>query len=1173
MIGVEGVDPPPLVLTILREGASVSVWLTDVAPVGRPVRIELGDWLCDLRGRARALSEPVPLPPLQSPGGDDQAIPLRQLGATIFARFFPEAVRAHLARSPGRDLCLQIDDDLADIPWELAFDGTGFLGEKFQVSKLPLTDGRPHEQDNLRQVTVMYCDIVGSSRLLDTLRAERYSELVGRYYACGTNIVSAYGGSIHKLEGDGFVCLFGFPTAHEDCAAQSLKAGREIIDAVAALGLSVRIGIDTGQVAVKEGDPFGPPLHIARRLQQLATPGTITVSQSTQQLLQGRFAFRAIAGPVELKDYPQLQKAYVALGEIRSDPDPREAAWSMTPFLGRTRELRVIQDHWSAAQSGLMTAVLVSGEAGIGKSRLISEFKRQLLAGGNQPILGRCTPDHVASAFHPVIDFLRRLFQIQDSDDARTKLGKIAAHMPSAGDGAPLIAALLSIPSGTQDPRLQLPPDKLRRLTLNALTSWVRHRAQVSPLCILVEDVHWIDPSTAELLERLMAEGSRLRLLLIATMRSRAGTVWNPAAPIHRIELGGLSPESARTMVVEAGGASLPGEMIRSLAARADGVPLFIEESTRMAVDLLRTGHAGDAASVLELKIPRKLQDLLMARLDRLESAKPVAQVGGTIGREFPLALLQAVLASPDAPVRIDDLGARLCELVASGLVIEKAESPGSTYFFKHALVRDAAYQSLWERDRKTLHRAIATVIAKQFSGLEEAQPELLAYHFSEAGNAAEAIVYWERAARRAAARSAHYESISHIRKALELLRSMTPSPDLARTELRLQLLLAARLIATEGYGADQVERVYSRAAELCREADDEGALLKAQLGLEAYHFMRADFDEAHRIADQVAALANRLPDATRRLQARWADANILFHQGELMSAVERMDACISDYGDSRHHPDAVQDVRVMCLCYSSWGRWELGYPDDALRRANAVVALSTRLDHRFSMGEAYGFRAAVRHFRGENECALEDAERAIEICEDHGFAVWLAHAKLMHGRAAAELGELDAGIPEMRQAYRMWAATGAVVTTPFYLAMQAEGLALAKRPDEGLDLLEEACEIAAITGERYYEAEIQRLLGELILQSAALRGVDRSAEAQRWFLGGLDLAEASKLYSLKLRCATSLGRLWSSQGRSGEAMEVLGSAYRWFTEGAKTRDLECARALLKRTNEASVVG
>ena len=695
------------------------------------------------------------------------------------------------------------------------------------------------------------------------------------------------------------------------------------------------------------------------------------------------------------------------------------------------------------------------------------------------------------------------------------------------------------------------------------MVSWIRHEAAQSAICLIVEDLNWIDPSTRELLDRLVVGAAQLPLLLLLTLRSESARDLNLGIPVHEIDVKGLSPESSRAMVIGASGDSkLPNEIVRLLAARADGVPLFIEESTRMAVDLGVGTGARDAASLLKGTVPATIHDLLMARLDRLESAKPVAQVGGTIGREFSLALLEAVLAHESSPVRIENLAARLDTLVRSGLLIEKGEAPHTSYFFKHALVRDAAYQSLWERDRKRLHRSIATVIAEKFKDLEETQPELLAYHYAEAGIEHEALDYWERAARRAASRSAHFEAISHLTSALDIAARLPQSTDRDRVELRLQLLLGARLIATEGYGADRVERVYARALDLCHKVRDDNALLKVQFGLEGYHFMRANFEKAHAIARQIATILTRSPSVLHKLQSNWAVANILFHQGELVSAVERMDGFLDEYDKSQDRPAAVQDAEVMCLslCYSSWVKWELGYPDLALRRAERAVELSTKLDRRFSMGEAHGFCATVHHFRGENEAARLAAERAIQICDDHGFAVWLAHAKLMHGRAVAELGEPVAGIEEMREAYAMWTATGAVVTTPFYLAMQAEGLALANRPDDGLALLENAFEIVRKSGERYYEAEIRRLFGALILQSATLRGNDRSGEAERWFLSGLESAEAAKLHSLKLRCAISLGRLWASQGSFAEAMQVLAPAYDWFGEGADTRDLVRAR-------------
>ena len=1378
---MQNTDLRPLVLSILRERADLLIVLTDLFPVGRPTRVRIeARTLRELRAHAaRVLRARRPSPP-KPVANTDALHELRELGSAIFTRLLPREIRDFLARSATRLLYLQLDDEVADIPWETAFDGEKFLGERFSVSRrissvapvttlaslrpardslkvlllraagippgydaycnalmrrlgavgglaaaevcvdelsrrellrllgecdvahlvgpvegaraadpawwqggsaasireiagLPnppqllisentnivkpgagpkradlelaklafgmglnvlvaetsLADAggaefmeriyrelargstlgeairyvraetrsqgsaadphhaeaalygdaanvifphyeRPPREDSRRQITIMSCDIVDSTRLLKTLGAERYSVLLTRYRNLCSSVVTSYGGSMEDPKGDGVLCFFGFPVAYEDSAIRCLRAAREIVAAVERLGFRVRIGIDTGQVVVSEGKPVGDAVHFATRLQSRAEPGSIHVSDATRQIVRGRFGFELVDGNLELKGFEDPKAVYRVLGEADAGgTDPFEVTPKLTPFVGREREIRQLDELWSAACAGGARAVLISGEAGIGKSRLAREFRRSLTSRGQRAIEYRCTPELANSAFHPVIDFLWRLLRIQDSDGTEQKLAKIDAALAPFGDApsaAALIAALLSIPSEARLASPKLPADKQRQLTLDVMVNWIRHEAAQSALCLIVEDLNWIDPSTRELLDRLMAAKARLPLLLIVTMRSDAARGSRPGFPVHEIEVKGLSPESSRAMVIGVSGESiLPSEIVRLLAARADGVPLFIEESTRMAVDLGVGAGAKDAASVLRVAVPATIHDLLMARLDRLESAKPVAQLGGTIGREFSLELLQAVLLHESSPMRIHNVAAQLDTLVRSGLLIEKGEAPRRSYFFKHALIRDAAYQSLWERDRKRLHRAIATVVAEQFKDLEETQPELLAYHYAEAGIERDALAYWERAARRATSRSAHFEAISHLTNALDIAGRLTQDADRDRIELRLQLLLAARLIATEGYGADRVERVYARALELCRKVRDDNALLQVQLGLEVYHFMRAKFENALAIDSQIGKILTRSPNQMHRLQSKWTAALILFHQGDLVSAVKRMDSCLEEHDKLQARPGVVQNVGVMCLCYSSWGQWELGYPDQALQRADKVVALSGKLDHRFNMGVAHGFCAAAHQFRGENEAARREAERAIKICDDHGFAVWLAHAKLMHGRALAELGEPAAGIEEMRQAYDMWAATGAVVTKPFYLAMRAEGLALANLPDDGLALLETAFEIVRKFGERYYEAEIRRLFGTLILQSAAQRGNDRSGEAERWLLSGLEAAQAANLHSLKLRCAISLAELWSTQGSHDQAAGVLAPAYEWFKEGKETRDLAQARALLER--------
>jgi len=645
--------------------------------------------------------------------------------------------------------------------------------------------------------------------------------------------------------------------------------------------------------------------------------------------------------------------------------------------------------------------------------------------------------------------------------------------------------------------------------------------------------------------------------MTILTLRTEANAAWMAPFPYSELNLRGLPAATARRLVLSAcGDARLSQETVRLLAARADGVPLFIEESTRMAVEAALGRREQDGVALLQQSVPPTIQDLLMARLDRVAAAKQVAQVGAAIGREFSHALIEAVLEHEVATVDGSGLRAKLDMLVQSGLLVAKGSEPDTAYFFKHALVRDAAYQSLWVRDRQRLHRAIAHVVQYRFAELTDAQPELLAYHYTEAAIPADAVAYWEKAARRAATRSAHHEAIAHLTNGLSLVANLTDPLERCRTELRMQLLLASRLIATEGYGAQRVERVYVRAGVLARQAADEAALMKVLLGLEGYHFMRADFEKAHAITIEAGAMVDRSPDPMRRIQSAWAVSNILFHQGEILSAVEHMELCLRECDRIQHRPSAVQDPGVMCLCYSAWGKWQLGYPDEALRRAREVIALAEKIDHRFSMGEAWGFCTTVHYFRGEYEQALRCAERAIEICEDGGFAVWLAHAKVMHGRLVIELGDADAGIAEMRQAYSMWASTGAVVTQAFYLAMQAEGLALAGRPDEGLAVLDVAFGIVRRVGERYYEAEIRRLIGELMLQSAAIQRRDRSGEAEEWLSGALELAREAQMHSLSLRAAMSLAKLWQEQGRAQDARTLLETEYLWFSEGLATRDL-----------------
>lgn len=1022
---------------------------------------------------------------------------------------------------------------------------------------------RPCAEDNLRQVTVMSIDLVESTRLLGELGAERYSDLLVAYHRRGAAILKSSGGLPDDPQGDdGSMCYFGLPVAREDAAAKALQAGFELIDAVQALGLAVRIGVCTGEVVVRDGQPVGPAVHFAARLQSIAAPGTMVVGESTRRIVRTAFRFHPLEHVGTLKGIDRPERCFRALAGAPL-PSLHDLSAPMTPFVGRDAELQSLEEHWAAARAGSLRLVRVVGEAGIGKSRLVREFKNTLTSRGVDVFECRCAPDHVNSAFHPLIDSLRALLRVSSSEGPATtlqRLRSLVARMDLDDSALPLLADLLGVAMPAQHQALQLAGERRRRLTVDLLVVLAVRLMKGTAAAFIIEDAQWVDPSTAEFLNRFARAGRRLPLMMIATARPDTHGWWHPRSPVHETELRGLSAAMSRALVLgTCRDQRLPSEVVHLIAARADGVPLFLEESTRMAVE---TGGARIDASGSP-PVPMTLLDLLTARLDGLGVAKQVAQVGGTIGREFPLALLQAVLAHPESPFATADLAAHLGALQRSGMLIARRVGEETSFAFKHALLRDAAYRSLLARERSRLHQVIAQVIGAQFRDLGERQPELLAFHYTQAGISAEALRLWEVAARQAASRSANAEAIGHIENGLAVLRRAPSDAGTYGLELRLQLLLATRLIATHGYGADSVERAYARAMALAQTLGDGTSLMRVLLGLEGYYFMRADFARAKEYALKAASEDSHRNDTIRRIQIQWALANIVMHQGEMEAAVRQMDQCRAEYDRLERRPDAVQDPGVMCLCYSAWSLWQLGFPDQALHRTTAVVQLAERLKHPFSLGEAYGFHAAVLHFRGENRAALDSAERAIAICEEGGFAVWLAHARIMRGRILAELGDGEDGIEEMRHGYELWAATGAVVTTPFYLAMRAEALARAERSDEARALLDQALALVERTGERYYEPEIRRLVGQITLQSAQRAGIDRLAEGELWLRQALACAQTLKMASLTLRCATALADLLTARGLPRKAAALLRPAYDAITEGRGTRDLVNAQVRL----------
>ena len=1021
-------------------------------------------------------------------------------------------------------------------------------------------------EDDVRQVTILACDLVNSTGLMHRLGDEEYSERLTHYHRRVADIAQQHDGFADDPQGDdGFMCYFGYPVASEDAAAAALRAGLALSGALDDLGLAVRIGISTGRVVIRNNQPVGSAVHHAARLQARAGAGGVLVSAATRQIAGERFEFSLETEVSQLKGFAEGGAVYRVHRERPTQGTERfDTRAYLTAFIGRDAELTQLQQRWQAALAGERQTLLLVGEAGIGKSRLVREFRQSLDAAGHRTLECRCAAEHTGSAFQPLIDVLRRRLQIQAGDDPALQLARLRMLEITSGPGGDealtLLGLLLSVPAEVLPPladaAIATSAERQRQRTMGLLLQV--SQGLTGPVCLIFEDVHWIDPSTRELVQRMIDGPRQQPLLLLLTQRSGAGTQ-DAGFKVPSLARAGLGAEAARALVQGAiGSALLATDQVRWLAARSDGVPLFIEESARMAAVLAARQPGADVASSLRDVVPDTLQDLLMARLDQLPQAKRAAQMGAALGRAFRQALIEAVNRHPGSPIQLPALGAELSALVQAGLLGTQGEGPQRLYTFKHSLVRDAAHQSLLERDRRRLHAAIADVLQHQFAALCDSQPERLAQHHVQAGMADEALAGWQRAARHATQRSAMDEAIAHLRRALTLVLRQAPGPDRDRTELQLQLPLASRLIGSAGYGADAVEAVYGRALALGQSLADDAAQTKARLGLGGYHFMRGDFARAMALAQEVESRLGSTPQARPRMQSAWAQANVLFSQGQLRNAMALMARCQDDHRTLGHRPAAVQDIGVMCLCYSAWALWALGHADQALASAHQAVAVAEQLAHRFSIGQAYGFLAVVHYLRGETAPGLSAAQRALDVSEAGGFAVWLAHAKAIHGRLLAEQGDLPAGLAAMDDGHALWAATGAAVTQPLYLVLRAEGLALAGRPDEGLALIHQAQALIDRHGEYCHAPEVHRLRGELLRQTG--RPV---AEVEPWLQAGLRCAEQLQLHGMALKSGIALARLWLDDGQQQRAAALLTQQLAAFSEGHQTRDLQQAQQVL----------
>ena len=1033
-----------------------------------------------------------------------------------------------------------------------------------------------------RHLTVMICDLVGSTALSARLDPEDMRAVIDAYHAACVRITRSYDGFLAEFRGDGILAYFGYPVAHEDDAERTVRAGLDIIAAVARLEtlaaepLAVRIGIATGVVvigdlsregALREHAVVGDTPNLAARLQALAAPGTVVVAASTRRLLGDLFHLRDL-GRHEVKGLAEPVAAWAVEGV--SDSESRfEAvrAAALTDLIGRENEIDFLMERQRLAWKGDGQVVLISGEPGIGKSRLAAALADHIASEPHTRLRYQCSPYHTNSTLHPFITQLERAAGFKANDTTEQRLDKLEALLALGAsrieDVAPLFAELLSIPFGQRYPPLALSPTQQRRRTLAALLNQFEGLARRQPILLVFEDAQWADATSLELLDLTVERVRQLPVLALFTMRSEFEPPWVGLPNVRTLTLGRLERNDVESMVARVtGGRGLPAEVMKRIVAKTDGNPLFVEELTKAVLEagiLVEDAEGYRLDGPLQpLAIPATLQDFLMSRLDRLAPVREIGQIGAAIGRDFSYSLLRAVAGRDETA-----LTHALAQLEQAELVFRRGEPPEAVYSFKHALVRDAAYESLLKSRRQQLHGQIARALEERFADIVASQPEIAAHHFTEAGLVERAVDYWLKAGQHAARRSANAEALNHLARGLELLPNIDDPTIRNKSELLLQTSLGHSLRATKGWSVESVKRAYTRALQLCKESGFDEHTLPAVFGLWTWNFLRAALGEAQALAENLVSTAENADDSVFKVLAHEALGFTLFARGKFAAAHAALERSISMCEDSKaaaYLDLSAQDPRVHVRLYDGMALWLLGYPDQALRICAEARRYADKSQHPFSEAMARTISLRVHQFRGESAVVAREATAAIELCKEHGFVHYLAMAMILSGWASAQQGEFDKGIAEILSGLEQERATDALLLESYTLGLLADACMKNERYGQALEFLDQArSRLDEESSERFYAAEIYRLLGETHMRSR--RDLD---QAERFLCKGLEVAREQKAKSLELKVCMSMHDLYELRHDAGKYRSQLGEIYGFFNEGFDTTDLVRARAKLK---------
>jgi class 3 adenylate cyclase/predicted ATPase len=1105
---------------------------------------------------------------------------LEKLGMSEYAQRFAEN---RIDFSVVRDLT---DQDLKDLGVVLG-DRRKMLRaiSEFDATSMeaPLPSTTPASQDaaERRQVTVMFSDLVGSTALSVRMDPEDMREVISAYQKCVAETVRRFGGFVAKYMGDGVLVYFGYPQAHEDDAERAVRAGLDLVAAVTALksplSLQTRVGIATGLVVVgdligsgeaQERGIVGETPNLAARLQGIAEPNVVVIADSTRRLLGNLFELQDL-GAKDLKGIAGPVLAWAALrpSVVESRFEALHAS-GLTALVGREEESELLLRRWAKAKTGEGQVVLLSGEAGIGKSRLTAALLDRLVTEPHTRLRYFCSPQHTDSAFYPIIGQMERAARLAHDDSPIAKLDKLDALLAQTSkQNAALLAQLLSLPNDGRYPVLDLTPQPRRQKTIDALILQVEVLTRSSPVLMIFEDTHWSDPSSLEVLGRTIDRIETLPVLLIVTFRPEFNPPWIGRSHFTALTLNRLGIREVAVIIDRMiGNNEVPPNIRQDILDRTDGVPLFVEEMTKAVLEARDEGEARQTTAAIPartLAVPATLHASLMARLDRLGSAKAVAQVGAAIGREFSHALLASVTGQSEA-----DLHSAIDRLIAAGLLFQQGMPPHATYLFKHALVQDAAYGTLLREPRRALHAQIADALESQFPDIVETQPELSARHCTDAGMSEKAAALWGKAGQLSLERSALAEAVQQFRRALDLIAPLPGTAALRREQIRLQVALITPLLHVKGFAAPETKAAAQRARLLIEQAEALGEppqdpLLWFSVLFAFYtqNFVSHNANASRELATQFLTLAERQGTGVPLMIGHRLMGTSLLTTGAFAGSRTHFDQALALYDPVEHRSIAArfgQDSRVVTLAWRSWNLWSLGYPAAALIDAREGVSYAREISQASSLMFALTGVTATHIFCGRNEIAEAHSKELVALAEEKRSS-WKSFGVVYQGLLSALNGEAADAVQMITAGVSALQSTGTTLFVPWFLAALARAYARLGLFDDAWGSFDKAIETLETGKETQWEAEVNRIGGEIALMSSD----PRVTKAEAYFDRALAVAREQQAKSWELRAAMSMARLKRNQGKRDEARGVLAPVFGWFTEGFDTLDLKEAKALL----------